>query len=127
MKCLNLYAGIGGNRELWTNCNVTAVECDSAIADVYAERFPQDTTIIGDALAYVQEHYSEYDFIWASPPCPTHGQYRHNVGVIGKGFAPVIPEMTSLYGLIVFANLLCRSDSEKLHLDRNSRCGIVAP
>ena len=102
MKCLNLYAGIGGNRELWTGCDVTAVEYDPAIADVYAKRFQQDTVIVGDALDYVRQHYSEFDFIWASPPCPTHGQYRHNVGVIGKGFDPVIPDMTSLYGLIVF-------------------------
>ena len=102
MKCLNLYAGIGGNRELWTGCDVTAVEYDPDIASVYEQRFPQDKTVNGDALAYVQEHYREFDFIWASPPCPTHGQYRHNVGVIGKGFPPVIPEMTSLYGLIVF-------------------------
>lgn len=101
-RILNLYAGIGGNRELWAGCDVTAVEYDPAIADVYAKRFPQDTTVTGDALEYVQQHYSEFDFIWASPPCPTHGQYRHNVGVIGKWFAPVIPEMTSLYGLIVF-------------------------
>lgn len=102
MKCLNLYAGIGGNRELWTGCDITAVEYDTAIADVYAKRFPQDTTITGDALEYVQKHYSEFDFIWASPPCQTHGQYRHNVGVVGKGFAPVIPDMKALYGLIVF-------------------------
>jgi len=101
-RILNLYAGIGGNRELWTGCDVTAVEYDQAIAEVYAKRFPQDTTVTGDALEYVQQHYSEFDFIWASPPCPTHGQYRHNVGVIGKGFDPVIPDMTSLYGLIVF-------------------------
>lgn len=102
LKILNLYAGIGGNRELWAGCDVTAVEYDGDIAGVYAKRFPQDTVITGDALEYVQTHYSNFDFIWASPPCPTHGQYRHNVGVIGKGFNPVIPEMTSLYGLIVF-------------------------
>jgi len=28
MKVLNLYAGIGGNRKLWTDCEVTAVEWD---------------------------------------------------------------------------------------------------
>jgi len=26
LKVLNLYAGIGGNRKLWTNVDVTAVE-----------------------------------------------------------------------------------------------------
>lgn len=101
-RVLNLYAGIGGNREKWTECKVTAVECDEAIAEVYALKFPQDKVIVGDACDYVQKHYKQFDFIWASPPCPTHGQYRHNVGVIGKGFAPVIPDMTPLYGLIVF-------------------------
>lgn len=68
MKCLNLYAGIGGNRELWTGCDVTAVEYDPAIADMYAKRFPVDAVITCDALEYVQQHYSEFDFIWASPP-----------------------------------------------------------
>jgi DNA (cytosine-5)-methyltransferase 1 len=102
VKVLNLYAGLGGNRDLWENCSVTSVEYDDAIAEVYAAKFPHDKTVVGDALEYVQSHFKEFDFIWASPPCPTHGQYRHNVGVVGKGFAPVIPDMTSLYGLIVF-------------------------
>lgn len=101
-KVLNLYSGLGGNRELWENCDVTSVEYDDAIAGVYAAKFPQDKIVVGDANEYVQSHFKDFDFIWASPPCPTHGQYRHNVGVIGKGFAPVIPKMTSLYGLIVF-------------------------
>jgi len=102
MKVLNLYCGIGGNRELWTGCDVTSVEYDPAIAEVYAKKFPNDTIIVGDAMEYLQEHYAEFDFIWSSPPCQSHGQYRHNVGVIGKGFAPIIPDMSQLYGQIVF-------------------------
>lgn len=101
MKVLNLYAGIGGNRKDWTGCEVTAVEFDPLIAAVYSERYPQDTVVVGDALAYLEQHYAEFDFIWASPPCPSHGQYRHNVGVIGKGFAPILPDM-SLYSAIIF-------------------------
>lgn len=101
LKILNLYAGIGGNRKLWDGCNVTAVEYSPEIAKVYAELYPQDTVIVGDAVAYLEQHYADFDFIWASPPCPSHGQYRHNVGVIGKGFAPIMPDM-SLYALIVF-------------------------
>ena len=42
MKVLNLYAGVGGNRKLWTDCEVTAVEYTPKIADVYAEQFPDD-------------------------------------------------------------------------------------
>lgn len=101
-KVLNLFAGIGGNRSLWPDCDCTAVERDNTIADIYTSRFPEDSVIIGDALDFCQMYFNKYDFIWASPPCPTHSQYRHNVGVLGKGFAPVIPEMTSLYGLIIF-------------------------
>jgi len=102
VKILNLYAGIGGNRKLWIGHEITSVEYDTDIAAVYQKLFPQDTVVVGDALAYVEKHFAEFDFIWASPPCPSHGQYRHNVGVIGKGFDPIIPDMTSLYGLITF-------------------------
>ena len=102
MKILNLYAGIGGNRKLWGDEHqITAVEFDPAIASVYQQLFPQDTVVVGDAVGYLEKNYTDYDFIWASPPCPSHGQYRHNVGVIGKGFAPLMPDMT-LYSVIVF-------------------------
>jgi DNA (cytosine-5)-methyltransferase 1 len=37
MRILNLYAGIGGNRKLWTDCEVTAVENVQHIADVYKQ------------------------------------------------------------------------------------------
>ena len=102
MKVLNLYAGIGGNRKLWTDCEVTAVEYDEEIAKVYSLLYNEDTVVVGDANDYLENHFAEFDFIWASPPCPSHGQYRHNVGVLGKGFDPIIPDMTTLYGAIVF-------------------------
>lgn len=101
MKILNLYAGIGGNRKLWTGCEVTAVENDPKIAAVYQGLFPDDTVFVGDAHQYLEDHFSEFGFIWASPPCQSHGQYRHNVGVIGKGFKPLMPDMR-LYSEIVF-------------------------
>src|SRR3990167_11098761 len=75
MKILNLYAGIGGNRKLWSgDIEVTAVEINPAIAKVYAQNFPQDKVIVGDAHQYLLEHYQEFDFIWCSPPCPTHSR-----------------------------------------------------
>ncbi len=76
LKVLNLYAGIGGNRKLWEDVEVTAVECDSSIAKIYKDLYPNDIVIVGDAHQYLLEHYSEFDFIWASPPCPTHSQLR---------------------------------------------------
>ncbi len=73
MKILNLYAGIGGNRKLWdNNHDITAVEIDSDIASVYQDLYPKDKVIIDDAHEYLRKHFREYDFIWASPPCPTH-------------------------------------------------------
>ena len=101
-RVLNLYAGLGGNRELWpTDLDVTAVELDQPIANVYAARFPCDEVVVADAHDYLVAHFSEFDFIWSSPPCPTHGQYRYNVGVRAKGYAPVFPDM-KLYEEIIF-------------------------
>ena len=77
MKILNLYAGIGGNRKLWGGYDITAVENDPEIAAVYADLFPEDTVIVGDAHEYLVEHYKEFDFIWSSPPCPTHSKLRY--------------------------------------------------
>ena len=74
LKVLNLYAGIGGNRKLWTGCEVTAVEIDPEIAAIYQDFFPDDTVIVADAHQYLLDHYKEFDFIWSSPPCPTHSR-----------------------------------------------------
>lgn len=94
MRVLNLYAGLGGNRKLWTDVKVTAVELNPDIAGIYQDFYPDDTVIIGDAHAYLLENFEQFDFIWTSPPCPTHSQYRFNVGVKAKGFVPVYPDMT---------------------------------
>jgi DNA (cytosine-5)-methyltransferase 1 len=76
MKVLNLYACLGGNRLLWDNCEVTAVELDEELARLYQERFPNDTVIVADAHQYLLDHYQEFDFIWSSPPCPSHSRAR---------------------------------------------------
>ncbi len=74
MRVLNLYAGIGGNRKLWEDVEVTAVEINEKIAAIYQDFFPDDKVVVGDAHAYLLEHFGEFDFIWSSPPCPTHSQ-----------------------------------------------------
>ncbi len=79
MKILNLYACLGGNRYKWdevTDVDVTAVELDPELARLYQERFPNDKVIVADAHQYLLDHYQEYDFIWSSPPCPTHSRMR---------------------------------------------------
>ena len=77
LKVLNNYAGIGGNRKKWNDCQVTAVENNEKIAQIYKDLFPQDNVIVADAHQYLLEHYSEFDFIWSSPPCPTHSRANY--------------------------------------------------
>ena len=77
-RILNLYACLGGNRYKWDeiadNLEITAVELDPEAARLYKERFPNDTVIVADAHQYLLDHYKEFDFIWSSPPCPTHSR-----------------------------------------------------
>ena len=100
-KALNGYAGIGGNRRLWENVEVTAVENVQAIAKVYQAKFPKDKIIVADAHKYLLEHYQEFDFIWMSPPCQTHSSFRHNICVKFRGTKPEYPDMR-LYQEILF-------------------------
>ena len=100
IKVLNLYAGIGGNRKLWSNeqIEVTAVEINPEIAKIYQDFFPNDKVIVTDAHQYLLDHYKEFDFIWSSPPCPSHS--RTNLFLHGQGKVRY-PEM-SLYQEIIF-------------------------
>ena len=105
---LNLYACLGGNRYKWdevakranVNLKVTAVELDSELAKLYQERFPNDKVIIADAHQYLLYHYKEFDFIWTSPPCPSHSRVRMSQKNTDS-FKPMFPDM-KLYEEILF-------------------------
>ncbi len=102
MKILNLYACLGGNRYKWNevknDIEVTAVEIDNELARLYQERFPNDRVIVGDAHQYLIDHYKEYDFIWSSPPCPTHSRINISMKTTRKmQYADM-----SLYQQIIF-------------------------
>ena len=106
MKILNLYACLGGNRYKWNevknDIEVTAVELDPELAKLYQERFPNDKVIVADAHQYLLAHYKEFDFIWSSPPCPTHRRARYwNSSNYDTTTKPVYPSM-SLYEEIIF-------------------------
>jgi DNA (cytosine-5)-methyltransferase 1 len=104
IKVLNLYAGIGGNRRLWgDNVDVTAVEIDSDIANIYRDNFPKDTVVEADAHEYLLEHIEEFDFVWSSPPCPTHSQMEA-VNHAQHGYR--YPDM-SLYQEIILLQSRC--------------------
>jgi DNA (cytosine-5)-methyltransferase 1 len=104
MKVLNLYACLGGNRYKWDEVaieagiemEVTAVELDPEAARLYQERFPNDIVIVADAHQYLLDHYKDFDFIWSSPPCPSHSRARN----YNTKYKPIYPDM-KLYEEII--------------------------
>lgn len=103
IKVCNAYCGIGGNRKLWKNVEVTAVENDPEIAKIYQDFFPEDKVIVTDAHQFLLEHYTEFDFIWSSPPCPSHS--RTNYFLNPQGVLRY-PDM-GLYQEILFLEQFC--------------------
>ena len=79
---------------------ITAVENNPMIAEAYKKLFPNDEVIIGDALQYLENNFMNFDFIWASPVCVSHSDFRR-MWAEAKRYAPIIPDM-SLYGIIIF-------------------------
>jgi len=105
IKILNLYAGIGGNRKKWGEQDITAVEIDPKIAQIYQDFFPKDKVIIADAHQYLLEHFKEFDFIWSSPPCPTHSGVNYFLNAQG---CVRYPDM-SLWQEIIFLKHFCKT------------------
>ena len=107
-KVLNLYACLGGNRYKWDevaeeagiDMELTAVELDQELAKLYQDRFPNDIVVVADAHQYLLDHYQEFDFIWTSPPCPTHSRVRISQKN-REDFDAVYPSM-ALYEEIIF-------------------------
>lgn len=106
MKVLNLYAGIGGNRKLWKDVDVTAVEINKDIAWDYHNFFLDDKVVIGDAHKYLLEHYNDgWDFIWSSPPCQTHSGCNNFLNAQG---VVRYPDM-KLWQEILFLKQFCKT------------------
>jgi DNA (cytosine-5)-methyltransferase 1 len=106
MEILNLYACLGGNRYKWDEVaaqagieiNVTAIEIDAELAALYQLRFPNDKVIITDAHEFLLNNFSKFDFIWSSPPCPSHSRARF---ARKETTTPVFPDL-KLYEEIIF-------------------------
>lgn len=107
MKILNLYAGIGGNRKLWgKEHQITAVERNKEIANLYKKYYPNDVVIVEDAHEYLLNHINEFGFIWGSPPCPSHSRLKEELIKI-KRVPMEYPEM-SLYQEIILLKYFCK-------------------
>ena len=104
MKVLNLYGCIGGNRKLWTGCEVTAVEIDPEIAEMYKRRYTSDTVIVSDAHEYLLKNFDRFDFIWSSPPCPTHSRARFWSSKGNEKVDVKYPDMTLYQEVILLQN-----------------------
>ena len=113
MKILNLYACLGGNRYKWDEVaeaagieiEVTAVELDPELARMYQERFPNDIIIVADAHQYLLDHYKDFDFIWSSPPCPSHSRMRKtNTGEGERKSKATYPDMMLYQEIILLDN-----------------------
>ena len=63
---------------------------------LYLKRFPQDKIIVADAYKYLEDHYNEFDFIWASPPCTSHTRL-----CALPNYRKRLPDL-KLYSLIIF-------------------------
>jgi DNA (cytosine-5)-methyltransferase 1 len=101
-RVLNLYAGIGGNRKDWNDdlYEVTAIEFNEEIANIYKDLHPNDTVIVADAHEYLAKHYREFDIIWSSPPCQSHSKVRMMASKSGS-YDAVMPDM-KLWSEIIF-------------------------
>ncbi len=108
MKVLNLYVGIGGNRKLWPKeCEVTAIENNPKIAKIYQDFFPNDKVIVTDAHQYLLDNVEDFDFIWSSPPCPSHSKLMR-LCFPQKNMKRCFPDM-KLYQEIFFFKEFCKS------------------
>jgi len=73
---------------LWPSGHqITAVELDPSVAGAYAKMFPLDNVVKADAHSFLLNNFEDFDFIWSSPPCPTHSKAQI-LNCKGKGQSP---------------------------------------
>lgn len=112
VRILNLYACLGGNRYKWDEVakeanieiEVTAVEWDEELAKLYQDRFPNDNVIVTDAHQYLLENFKNFDFIWSSPPCPSHSRINYSFKNRKKEGFIVYPDMSLYQEIILLDN-----------------------
>jgi len=103
-EVLNAWAGIGGNTHNWNRdkYNVTHIEINEEIAEANRNLHPNDEVIESDAVEYIRRNYRKFDYIWASPPCPSHSSIG-KAGAKNNQYLAKMPDM-NLYSVIIFLN-----------------------
>lgn len=107
-KLYNGCAGFGANTHLLNreDYEITHTEMFNDIADVNQIIHPEDKVIVTDSFKYFQDHHEEFEIATFSPNCQSHSRMvkatRHNVNRI--------PDMTGLYGLIIFLQNFYKGD-----------------
>lgn len=64
--------------------------------------------MVGDAHQYLLDHFKEFEFIWSSPPCPSHSHIYKELGVERRGWKPYYPDMR-LYEEIILLKHYCKT------------------
>jgi|TARA_R100001530_G_scaffold2201_3_gene3673 hypothetical protein len=114
LKVLNAYCGIGGNRKLWQDVEVTAIENNLDIANIYKDFFPKDKVYVEDAHQYLLDHYQEDIVENAKQKNITKGIMKNQKSLFGgeydeevwkkewRGMPEFIQEKQEVYAKIIF-------------------------
>lgn len=77
MKVLNLYACLGGNRLLWEDCEVTAIENDLELARMYQEIILLETVSKGEDARFKGKYVVENVIPYYDPLIQAQKRGRH--------------------------------------------------
>ena len=87
---LDLFCGGGGCSKGYADAGFEMTGVDIAPQPHYPYRFVQ-----ADWAEYLAEHWQEYDFIHASPPCQGYSRMRHLPWLQGRNYPRLIGEVRS--------------------------------
>jgi len=98
----NAFGGVGANTHNWSRDkhDITHIEYNKEIARCNEQLHPEDTVVVEDAIIHLENNWDQYDYIWASPPCPSHSSIR-KAGAKKGQYTAKMPDM-DLYSVIVF-------------------------
>jgi len=79
LKFLDAFCGAGGATEGYRQaCEALGIQCEITGVDIRPmPRYVGDRFIQADALEYLAQHWHEYDFIHASPPCQQYSACKN--------------------------------------------------